>query len=268
MNFKGISPTSAEVERIRLLLSTYQDGTGQLTLKGKEGTLPNWRDFERSTATAFKGIAYEAKTFFDVFVPIDEQPDKYFGISCKMRGELRSAQKKGVLYVEVSNAAGDFWEVVRNAGIETGSDMVKNPADAGQAILGLVSSWHEKHPYKTDVSFSYYLILQYDPKKLDYQLFMLPLDMPEAASLDWRVRVGKKKKGGLTHCLIGSLDGRAIIEWYADSGGQLKYYPLVSAAIWQSNVFKLEPLPDAEGGYSILNKAKAYFPESWRKVGF
>jgi hypothetical protein len=266
MNFTGTYPTSEEVERIRLLMSTYQDGTGQLTLKGKEGTLPNWRDFERSTAIAFKGIAYEAKSFFDVFVPIGNASDTYFGISCKMRGELRSAQKKGVLYVEVSNAAGDFWETVRNVGVETGADMVKRPGDAGQAILDLVSSWHEKTPYKTDLSKSYYLILQYDPKKLDYQHFILPLEMPDAQSLNWSVRVGKKKKGGLTHCLIGADKSRSIIEWYADSGGQLKYYPPVSAAIWKSDLFRLESLPDVEEGYSILNKAKAYFPESWGKV--
>lgn len=63
-------------------------------------------------------------------------------------------------------------------------------------------------------------------------------------------------------------EGRALIELYADSGGQLKYYPSVDKAIWQSDIFTLEPLADAEDGYSIMNKAKAYFPEKWEPVSF
>ncbi len=40
------NPTDKEIEKFRLILSTYQDGSGML--KRKDRTLPGWRDFERS----------------------------------------------------------------------------------------------------------------------------------------------------------------------------------------------------------------------------
>ncbi len=63
-----------QVEQIRLLMSTYQDGTGQLLIKDGT-TLPNWRDFERSVATTFKGYAFENKGFLDVVIDGQEIND-------------------------------------------------------------------------------------------------------------------------------------------------------------------------------------------------
>ena len=42
-------PTTQEVEKLRLILSTFQDGSGQLALSDGR-TLPGWRDFERALA--------------------------------------------------------------------------------------------------------------------------------------------------------------------------------------------------------------------------
>ncbi|MBI1880249.1 MAG: hypothetical protein HYR94_18855 [Chloroflexi bacterium] len=54
--FVDREPTEQEVQRFRLILSTYQDGTGQLAAANNM-TLPGWRDFERSAALAFGGEA-------------------------------------------------------------------------------------------------------------------------------------------------------------------------------------------------------------------
>jgi hypothetical protein len=59
-------PTAEEIERFRLILSTYQDGTGML--KAKDDTLPGWRDFERSVAAAFGGMALETKGIYKVSI--------------------------------------------------------------------------------------------------------------------------------------------------------------------------------------------------------
>lgn len=75
--------TSTQVERIRLILSTYQDGTGQLTLKSGT-TLPGWRDFERAVAHSLAGIGQENKAIFDVLIP-KPGTNTFYGISCKMR---------------------------------------------------------------------------------------------------------------------------------------------------------------------------------------
>jgi hypothetical protein len=55
-----------------------------------------------------------------------------------------------------------------------------------------------------------------------------------------------------------------LFEWYGESGGQLKYYPLASSALWASEQFRLEPLRETE--YGVLAKATAYFPELWAEA--
>jgi hypothetical protein len=79
-NFTGSIPTKAQIEKLRLILSTFQDGTGQLVFEpGK--SLPGWRDFERSVALAFDGVEQESKAIFDVLIPMSSNPQINYGIS-------------------------------------------------------------------------------------------------------------------------------------------------------------------------------------------
>jgi hypothetical protein len=93
-------------------------------------------------------------------------------------------------------------------------------------------------------------------------LFALPFLLPDPTSLTWTVR---EAKGGDENrgTLIGTKDGKVVIEWYGISGGQLKYYPTIADVIWQSEQFSLEPIPDSESGYGLIQKARTYFPEKW-----
>src|SRR5947209_2653932 len=105
--FADRPPTAQEFERLRLLLSTYQDGTGMLVLA--DGTnLPGWRDFERSVALAFGGQAQESKAVFDVILPLDGSASLYYGLSCKMRETLADTRRTGKVTIELSNAARKF----------------------------------------------------------------------------------------------------------------------------------------------------------------
>lgn len=90
--FVDRKPNSQEIERFRLILSTYQDGTGML--KDGDRTLPGWRDFERSVAIAFDGQGLESKWIYDVLLPIKSSTGAYYGISCKMRGMLGTVEKQ------------------------------------------------------------------------------------------------------------------------------------------------------------------------------
>ena len=115
--FTGSIPTKGQIEKLRLVLSTFQDGTGQLVFEpGK--SLPGWRDFERSVALAFDGLAQESKAIFDVLVPISPNQKINYGISCKMRQTLQTVEKTGRVTVEVSNSAGKFWDGLRARGID------------------------------------------------------------------------------------------------------------------------------------------------------
>lgn len=255
--FVDRSPTEAEVEKLRLILSTYQDGTGMLTIKDK--TLPGWRDFERSTAVCFNGIALESKAIYDVLLPDPIDKKVFYGISCKMRKELRQVEKNGKLIIELSNASKEFWQILKPFDVN-----LQNYHDqaglVGELIIKRVEKWHIdvdiKNGGKVDTSKSIFLCLQYDIKTGYYQLFQLPILLPNPNSINWAV---------ISARLVGTMDGQTIIEWYGSSGGQLKYYPNIEKATWISEKFKLEHIPQNSGS-NILKKVEAYFPDQWRAI--
>ena len=163
--------TPARLEKIRLILSTYQDGSGQLARpQGK--TLPGWRDFERAVALAFQGVAQESKAIFDVLVPLASAPDAQYGISCKMRKLLRDVQRTGHVTIEVSNSSGKFWDALLGEGLDA---FETAPARAGDILLRLVEQWHNAVSITqggiVDTQKSFYLVLQWDEKTLTYRLF-------------------------------------------------------------------------------------------------
>lgn len=133
-------PTAKEVERLRLILSTYQDGTGMLQA-GDDLTLPGWRDFERAAALAFNGLAQESKAIFDVLLPDGEREGISFGLSCKMRSELNRIARDGRVTIEVSNSAGQFWNGLRVRGLNQGN-YKDSPNDVGTSLIETVNEWH------------------------------------------------------------------------------------------------------------------------------
>lgn len=268
-------PNDEEVEVLRLLLSTFQDGTAQ---EGG-GRIPGWRDYERVTALTFGGEALEAKAVFDVLIPLAaSKGGKKYGLSCKSKDWLDRAHQtsasgdvdtRGRAYLELSNSAGDFWAELNKMSLTPGNyGDGSNSNKAGEALIPLIESWHRKDSatYNADLGKSYHAVLLYSTKTGLYQLFQFPLALPDASALDWYCPM-LKRKGKMVqakHIKGVSSDG-IVFEWYGTSGGQLKYYPKISEALWKSEPFKLEPLSDKiEQG--LLAKAAQYFPEKWERV--
>jgi len=249
-------PTAHEVEKLRLILSTFQDGSGMLFVKN-QGTLPGWRDFERSVALVFGGVAQESKAIFDVLIPDPNRPGVHYGISCKVRNLLRDVDRKGRVSVEVSNSLGKFWDALDRAGLNH-QTYAQKPDRVGETILNLVESWYSPlslaNGGNTNLDGSFYLVLQWDRTSKRYQLYQFPLRFPNPGDISWEV-TGRR--------LIGRDATGVLFEWYGLAGGQLKYYPLVDKAIWTSQRFQLEPLPLNDMGYGILRKVSEYFPELW-----
>ena len=260
-------PTANEVERLRLILSTFQDGTGMLQLGG-DFTLPGWRDFERATALAFKGQAQESKAIFDVLLPDEEREGIFYGLSCKMRSELNRISRDGRVTIEVSNSAGQFWKGLQVRGLNQGN-YKNSPGDAGTSLIETVNGWHDvvstDRGGAIDIHNSYYLVLSWN-KTGDYQLHQFSLILPDADEITWSFPVlGRGAAPETVGRRLAGNDGNGnLFEWYGESGGQLKYYPLAANAVWSSDVFRLEPLGNIE--YGIINKAKAYFPKKWKRV--
>lgn len=261
-------PSTKEIERLRLVLSTYQDGTGMERGVGQVRTLPGWRDFERACAIVFNGVAAENKYFLDIVLPLSSDPPVFYGLDCKMRRELRRVETRREIYVEVTNAAKLLWGHLNSIGINE-SNMAETPQLAGDALLDAIE--HLKHNSARaypqgpiDISQSYYFVLLWDQIG-EYQLFQLPIALPRPDDLVWAYHVNRRRNGAETTRLVGTLHSQTLYEWFGQSGGQFKYYSVTDSAIWHSAKFRLEPLPeDTEEG--IIAKARNYFPELWSKT--
>jgi hypothetical protein len=221
-------------------------------------TTPGWRDFERAVALAFDGRALESKHIYDVLLPDSSANGPYVGVSCKMRKELRKVRRHNRVTIELSNAAGEFWRVIK---AETGLDEVSylsNPAAVGQALIATIERWHAAVAETIDLPRSFFLALQWDEPTGAYQLFQFPIDLPEPAGLAWSALAQQRR-------VVGRDTSGVLFERYPFSGGQLKYYPLSDTALWQSEEFQLEPLPP-NLEHILLNKAASYFPGRWQEI--
>ena len=262
--FVNRPPSETELTRFRLILSTYQDGTGMLAVRDGS-TLPGWRDFERASALAFGGIASENKDVMDVRLPDPGRNGVYFGVSCKMRRELDRVQRDGRVTIELSNAARAFWNRLGDEEI-TIENYRDYPADVGISLIDLVSEWHAESSVgsggNVDLSKSLFLTLMWNVRG-DYQLYQFPIDLPDPADLTWDfplvTRDGVLQDG---NSIRGYDDSGTLLEWYGQSGGQLKYYPRIQNAVWKSEVFRLEPLPP-NTTHGLISKAEAYYPDLW-----
>ena len=260
-------PTVRELELFRLILSTYQDGTGMLA-NGPIRTLPGWRDFERSLALAFNGYASENKDIFDVRLPDQTRELVTYGVSCKMRRELDRVGKDGRVTIELSNSARKFWDYLGTKGINQ-ANYKQHPFEVGVSLIDLVRGWHVEVSLESggnvDLDGSFYLTLSWNRGGW-YQLHQFALALPDPRNLSWYfptyIREGTQVLG--SH--INGDDGSGtVFEWYGESGAQLKYYPLAQNAIWQSDLFQLEPLPQ-ESDHGVLQKVQRYFPEQWSRI--
>ncbi len=245
------------------MLSAYQDGAGMLVDKrGK--SRPGWRDFERTIAAVLDAHSSESKAIFDVIVQDPEAPGVYCGLSCKMRRALSDLRRTGRVTIELSNSSGKFWDALAGSGINT-SNYRDKPLEVGSALVNLVKDWHQVVSQERgglfDLSRSSYLVLSWSTAGF-YQLHQFRLELPDPRKLRWHFpqRVVRETSNPGRR-LRGDDDQGTLFEWYGESGGQLKYYPLAAGAVWQSDQFQLEPLPDAE--YGIRAKAAAYFPVLW-----
>lgn len=259
-------PDARDMQRLQLLLSTFQDGSGML----EGGHAPGWRDFERAVASWLGGEASESKHIYDVHVrPAGRS--LLSGFSCKMRGTLKDTRRKGDATIEVSNSAKKLWSSLKTAGITEENLSSNNAVLAGRTIIATAAAWHHEvsseggGPF--DAENSPMLHLAYDPgtarqrlagQQTEYQLFAFRHHLPgedEAAALRWYVTGNR---------LLGLRpDGSRGVEWYFGSGGQLKAYPKVVSAFWTSDPFNLEPLRRDADIDVLTAKALAYFPASW-----
>ncbi|MCS3822654.1 hypothetical protein [Salinibacter ruber] len=263
------SPTPKEIERFRLLLSVFRDGSGMES--GFGSTLPGWRDFE-DAVDAFFGVSTPIdKDIFDVAVPYDRQgKEVMFGVSCKMKKDLDRAYKShepgnvdnyGRVFMELANPA----EALRNEFLKRGFtlDNYHDHLDkAGEAAIDLIRGWHNDASIENGGNFaldkSCYLSLLWGEHdgEMAYRLYGFEFNLPDPTSLDW---ISPSDYDLIKGC---EDDGGVVFSIHPTSGGQIKYYPNVEEADWMSDEFTLAPI-DEEIHTELEAKAEAYFDEHW-----
>jgi len=259
-------PTPQEFERLRLILSTFQDGTGSLPgLEGK--TFPGGFQFEVSLALALGGIATGKKGKFDVLLAATVPTAMQYGLSCKMKADLDNIAKDNRVYIEESNAPAATWVYLNKHGI-TRENFKARSLGAGKCLLDRFRETHlaaAQSPQGTiDVANSSLVFLSYNLKG-NYQLYWFPLHVVNTSQLVKCEVPQKTVKGGSTadcKSLRGYDSKGKLFDWYWDSGGQFKIYPAIAAAKWKSEVFQLEPLPTGQN-IGLVFKPPDYSPKQW-----
>jgi hypothetical protein len=233
---------------LRLTLSTFRDGSGQTILKKTGQSMPGFRDFERSLAAVLGGTTPENKGIFDVEVPTDGKP---IGISCKTTAF--QPVKNQCSFMEMSNSAAKFRAQLLFLKI----NWVTEPMLAGPAVIELISSWHAALEDEIDLAGSRYSVLHHDSKWVKFQLLSFPLDLRIADPKEDITWVPGDK------ALRGYIDYgdrvHKLWEFYPNSGGQVKYFPLLDWADWITPTFQLEEPPIV----SPLVKTEEYFKALW-----
>jgi hypothetical protein len=246
--------TRDELEKLRLLLSTFRDGSGQY-LSRLEAFMPDYLAFERATALVCGGETTENKGIFDVLVPGGNERSA-FGISCKM---AKQQPRDRSWFMELSNSSKKFADAFDSAGVVWQNE----PAAAGQIFVGLVEGWHYEVEGTVDVAASKYLLLVHDNSWGKFQVACMDLDLRKAdprTEVDWKVE-GKDPARPSSVAGYIEVDGKLHRLWqlFANSGGQLKYYPPIHWAEWATEVFTLETPPPRQ----LRDKVEEYWPGSW-----
>ena len=246
-------------------------------IKEGDASRPGWRDFERVIGEVLCGKTPEGKQVFDVFLEDPSRKSVDIGLSIKSKelsrlNAIRDLDGDGRVYMELANSPAKFWAELARLGIEE-SDFGRDLSNAqaiGENILQTVHRWHEdardKHSvpgFSLDLSKSVYVTVSYSKPRSglarEYQIHSFSLDFP--AEIRWEYR--QTGRGPIRS--IRGFDPRktdqVLFDWYPLSGGQLKYYPLASTALYKTGRFSLLT-PQSE---SILAKAMRYWPDSIRE---
>lgn len=242
-----------EIERLRLILSTFRDGSGQQWMRRTGESMPGFRDFERATAVVCGGTTAENKGIFDVLVPVGRGLP--YGISCKMSAMQLAA--KSCSFMELANSAKKFADEFDRLGV----DWTRDPAEAGIATVELVTSWHLALGGEVDLPGSRYLVLSHDRAWRYFQLLIYPLDLAIADpqwDVEWKVE-GVGRPSSVAGYIERDRGLHRLWQLFPNSGGQLKYYPPLEWAEWISPVFELEQPPVR----TLRERVEDYFPGCW-----
>lgn len=253
--FLSADPTADQMRALIKYLSTYRDGSGNLREVDPERTTrADSRQIERCFAELFGVKPPESKSYYDFAVEINTGGGVVVSaasVKSKEAANLRdfsnpAKRKRLRAYLEIANASAKDWKLCQEMGLtENDFRIHKHATKFGEAILLRQAQEREVAETKiqkqrknaavrvVDSNASVFLSVMYSPMdkhhQRDYLVSSYPIILPQPESWEFRSKA-----------LVG-LDGtgNVLYEWYALSGSQFKYYPLVSSRTYGSKLFQL-----------------------------
>lgn len=253
--FLSANPTTDQMRALIKYLSTYRDGSGNIREDDPDKTTrADSRQIERCFAELFGVKPPESKSYYDFAVEINKDGGVVISAASVKSKEadnlrdFRDAKKRKKLraYLEIANANAKDWKLCHALGLtEDHFRAHKHASKFGAAILQRQSDERalaeakiqkqRKHAATrvVDANASVFLSVMYSPMDKNYQRDYLvssyPIILPPPVRWEFRSKalVGFDKHDGI------------VYEWYALSGSQFKYYPLVSDRTFGSDLFQL-----------------------------
>jgi len=253
--FLDSNPTPDQMRALVKYLSTYRDGSGSIRETDPEkSTRADSRQIERCFAELFGVKPPESKSYYDFAVEINKGGGVVISAASVKSKEsehlrdFRDQQKRSKLraYLEIANANAKDWKLCHEMGLsEDHFRKHKHPKEFGKAILQRQSDERamavakiqkqRKHAATrvVDANASVFLSVMYSPMdksfQRDYLVSSYPIILPEPERWEFR---GKALAGF-------DENNEVIFDWYALSGSQFKYYPLIKNRKFGSNLFQL-----------------------------
>lgn len=270
MPFIHRNPTAAEEQLLSLMLATFTDGSG--TQREVDGaSRAGWKEIERIFSEFWTGEKHsEDKDVFDVIVRDWDDARKLYGISIKSkqmtgRRTIFASNVAARGYLELSNSPAKMWASITALTGYSDADFVRrrHPQEIGEALMKTIAGWKTSRSMaleraqpgvKVDLARSYYVTLSWSPLENNHRLVQVSSFPMQFPVVQWRYTSDR--------CLSADdplHPGERLLDWYAMSGGQLKYYPRYSTAHFGSKILKIARVEEI----SIAKKALTYFPKEF-----
>jgi hypothetical protein len=253
--FLNADPTPDQMRALVKYLSTYRDGSGNLRENDPDrSTRADSRQIERCFAELFGVRPPESKSYYDFAVEINKGGGVVISaasVKSKEAPNLRdfrdpTKRKRLRAYLEIANANAKDWTLCRDMGLtEDDFRTHKHPTEFGSAILlrqfneraAAEAKIQRQRKHATaravDPKASVFLSVMYSPRDKDHQREYLVSSYPIILPAPERWEFRGKALVGIDEC------DEMLYEWYALSGSQFKYYPLIAKRTYGSKLFQL-----------------------------
>jgi hypothetical protein len=254
--FLSADPTPDDQMRALVkCLSTYRDGSGNIREDDPDrSTCADSRQIERCFAELFGVKPPESKSYYDFAVDVNRGGGVVVSAASvkskeveKLR-DFRDPKTRGKLraYLEIANANAKDWKLCRAMGLneehirerehpsEFGAAILQRQADERRLAEAKIQKQRKHAAHRVvDAEASVFLSVMYSPMdkahQRDYLVSSYSIILPPPARWEFR---GK--------ALVGFDEGEGVLyEWYALSGSQFKYYPMVRDRKHGSDLFQL-----------------------------